>query len=113
MKREKFAEVGCSLMRLEWWALMEISWNYEGEDKSFWIKVLKKQREYLEDKQAAGFFPEYFIKILYCLCHMEREMGNLDEAMQCADAGLRAVYHLNLYTQWGRFCLRSFGLWRI
>ena len=110
VKREKFAEVGCSLMRLEWWALMEISWNYEGEDKSFWIKVLKKQRKYLEDKRAIGFFPEYYIKILYCLCHMEREMGNPDEAMQCANAGLRAVYHLNLYTQWGALLFEKFRI---
>lgn len=89
---------------------MEISWNYGGEDISFWIKVLKKQRKYLEDKRAIGFFPEYYIKILYCLCHMEREMGNPDEAMQCANAGLRALYHLNLYTKWGALLFEKFRI---
>ncbi len=110
IKREKFMEVGCSMMRIEWWALMEIAWNCEGEDFNFWISVLKKQREYLEKIEAAGFFPEYYIKILYCLCYMEREMGNFDEAEQCAEAGLRAVYHLNLYTQWGSLLFEKFRI---
>ncbi len=37
-------------------------------------------------------------------------MGNPDEAMQCADAGLRAVYHLNLYTQWGALLFEKFRI---
>jgi len=35
-------------MKTEWRALMEISWNYEGENLNFLAKVLKKQKEYLE-----------------------------------------------------------------
>ena len=30
--------------------------------------------------------------------------------MQCADAGLRAVYHLNLYTQWGALLFEKFRI---
>ena len=60
-----------------------------------------------------GFFREYYIKILYCLCHIERNQGNLDEAEQYADQGVKMRYQLDLYTQWGHCCLKNSELWKI
>lgn len=110
VKREKFAEVGCSLTRMEWRALTEITWNPEGEDLAFLLKVLEKQKEYLEKTGKAGFFREYYIKIFYCLCYIEREMGNLDEAEQYTEEGLGLMYEMNLYTQWGAFLFEKFRI---
>lgn len=110
VKKERLAEVGGSLMRPEWRALMEIAWNYEGEDLNFLARVLKKQKEYLEEKRNAGFFREYYIKILYCLCHIERKQGNLDGAEQYADKGLQMMYWLDMYTQWGALLFEKFRI---
>ena len=110
VKRGKFTEVGCSLTKTEWRALTGIAWSHEGEDLVFLLHVLKKQKEYLEETKAAGFFPEYYIKILYCLCHLRRELGNLDEAEKYANQGLGAMYEMNLYTQWGSFLFEKFRI---
>lgn len=110
IKKERFAVAGGSLLRQEWRALMEVAWNYEGEDLDFLVKALKKQKGYLEDKGNIGFFREYYIQILYCLCHIERERGNLDEAEQYADQGLRMIYCLDLYTQWGALLFEKFWI---
>lgn len=109
-KREKFAEVGCSLSKTEWRALTEIAWNCEGEDKEFLCRVMKKQKEYLKETEMLGFYPEYYIKMLYCLCYLEREMKNLEKAEQYAEEGLAAMYELNLYIQWGAFLFEKFRI---
>ncbi len=110
VKREKLAEVGASLMRPEWQALIEIAWNYEGENLDFLARVLKKQKEYLEETGKIGFFPEYYIKILCCLCHIARKWGDFEGAEQYADQGLRMMYWLDLYTEWGVLLFEKFRI---
>ena len=92
VKREKFAKVGADLTKTEWKALVEIAWNREGEVLLFLQQVFKKQEEYMEETGRASFYPEYYIKILYCLSSIAREIGDLDEAEYYADKGSCAVY---------------------
>lgn len=110
VKREKFAKVGADLTKTEWKALVEIAWNREGEDLLFLQQVFKKQEEYMEETGRASFYPEYYIKILYCLSSIAREIGDLDEAEYYADKGLCAVYGMDLYIQWSAFLFAKFRI---
>ncbi len=110
IKKERLAVASGSLLRPEWSALMEVAWDPEGEDLGFLAKALKKQKGYLEEKRNMGFFRDYYIQMLYCLCYIERELGNLDEAGQYADQGLRMMYWLDSYIQWGALLFEKFRI---
>lgn len=110
IKREKFIEIGADLTRTEWKALVEIAWNREGEELLFLQQVFKCQKEYLEKESRVSLYPEYYIKILYCLSSMAREAGDLDEAEYYADKGLCAVYEMNLYIQWSALLFAKFRI---
>ena len=110
VKREKFMEVGADLTKTEARALTEIAWNREGEELLFLQQVLKRQEEYLEETGKMGLYPEYYIKILYCLSSIAREAGSLDEAEYYVDKGLYAVYEMNLYVQWSAFLFAKFRI---